>query len=120
MIVPDVNILVYAYNSSAPLHKRAVDWWKTQVNSGAQVGICWPVLQGFIRLLGSRRVVPNPYTSAELFSILDQWWSRPTVRLLGATESTYSTYRNLMEGYNLTGALHLSRLLKWNDAMSTP
>jgi predicted nucleic acid-binding protein len=28
VIVPDINLLVYAYNADAPDHERARTWWE--------------------------------------------------------------------------------------------
>ena len=111
MIVPDVNILVYAYNGSAPFHRKALDWWEATVNKGTPIGVCWPVFQGFVRLLGGRRVVVDPYSAEELFAIAEQWWIRPTVRLLAPTEATYAHFRSLMESYDLTGNMATDALI---------
>jgi uncharacterized protein len=111
LIFVDVNILVYAYNKSAPHHQQAAVWWEAQVNSAAPVGICWPVFQGFMRLLGGRHIVAEPYSAKELFKIAEDWWARPSVRLLGATSQTYARYRSLMENYALSGAMSTDALI---------
>ncbi|MEW6277103.1 MAG: hypothetical protein AB1758_00670 [Candidatus Eremiobacterota bacterium] len=41
MILPDANLLIYAFNASAPLHRKAARWWEAQVNNGLPVGVCW-------------------------------------------------------------------------------
>ena len=33
MIIPDINLLVYAYNADSPEHTRAKEWWEEAVNS---------------------------------------------------------------------------------------
>ncbi len=111
MILPDVNVLIYAYNASAPLHREAVKWWEGHVNDGSSIGVCWPVFQGFVRLLGGRHVVAEPYSAQELFGIADEWWARPSVRLLSATEHTYSYFRRLMETYDLSGSMATDALI---------
>ena len=55
--MPDVNLLIYAYNTSAPQHQQASDWWEQQVTCGQQVAIAWPVIQGFIRLMSGRSLL---------------------------------------------------------------
>ena len=39
MIVPDVDLLVYAYNTGAPRHADARHWWEGLVNGVEIVGI---------------------------------------------------------------------------------
>ena len=29
MIVPHINLLLYAYDSASPFHSKATDWWQT-------------------------------------------------------------------------------------------
>ena len=106
-----MNVLIYAYNASAPLHRAAAQWWEEQVNGGSSVGVCWPVFQGFIRLLGERHVVEQPYSSEELFAIADEWWARPSIRLLSATDHTYRHFRRLMEAHGLSGSMATDALI---------
>ncbi len=103
MIIPDANVLIYAFNASAPLHKKAAAWWEDQVNASRPIGICWPVFQAFLRLLTSRTIVEKPYTASQLFKIAEEWWERPTVRLLSPSSATYRLFRELMENHSLSG-----------------
>ncbi len=38
MILPDINLLVYAYNRGAPHHVRARKWWEVLLNGSEPVG----------------------------------------------------------------------------------
>lgn len=111
MILPDVNLLVYAFNRSAPDHARAARWWENVVNSGTVTGICWPVFLGFIRLLTGRHVVTSPYPAAELFAIVDQWWARPNVRFLTPTPVTYRIFKELMVTHSLSSSASTDALI---------
>ena len=60
MIIPDTNLLVYAYNSETPQHSDARRWWE-DINDGTEiVGLPWVVTIGFIRLMTDPRVVSSP------------------------------------------------------------
>ena len=111
MILPDVNLLVYAYNASAPQHEKAANWWKELVRSGQPVGISWPVLQGFIRVLSGRHVVAVPYTCAEVFGVCEQWWEQANVGLLAPSRETYLIFRALVEKYDLAGGATTDALI---------
>ena len=64
MIVPDVDLLVYAYNPGAPRHADARRWWEGLVNGVEGVGIPWAGSTGFIRLSTSPRVLAAPWSPA--------------------------------------------------------
>ena len=51
MIVPDINLLVYAYNDGSTHHVAARRWWESLVNGTERVGVPWIVLTGFVRLM---------------------------------------------------------------------
>ena len=57
MILPDVNLLVYAYNADAPLHGKARAWWERILNAPQPVAIPWVVSHGFVRLITHPRVM---------------------------------------------------------------
>ena len=60
MIIPDVNLLVYAYNRADPQHEAARQWWETTLNETDPVGLPWLVSSGFIRLMTHPRVADSP------------------------------------------------------------
>ena len=43
MIVPDINLLVYAYNADAPRHQEAKEWVEATLNGPEAVGLPWAV-----------------------------------------------------------------------------
>ena len=80
MIVPDVNLLVYAYKESAPEHERARRWWESLVNGGEEVGIPWAVAIGFVRIMANPRVVENPVPPSQTIYTVGEWFSYSHVR----------------------------------------
>jgi toxin-antitoxin system PIN domain toxin len=77
MIVPDINLLVYAYNSDAPLHRRARAWWEDALSSTQSVGLPWAVCLGFVRLMTSRVVLLEPMSAAEALENVRSWLETP-------------------------------------------
>jgi len=53
MTDPDLNLLIYAVNSSARHHAASREWWEDILNAGEPVGLPWLVLLGFLRLTTS-------------------------------------------------------------------
>jgi len=61
MLIPDVNILVYAYARSSPRHKPAREWWETTLQQPRPVGLPWPTIVGFIRVMTQRGNLFRPH-----------------------------------------------------------
>lgn len=114
MLIPDVNLLVYAYNSSSPDHRAARAWWETALSGKGTVGVPWVVLLGFQRLMTSRRIMDDPMTTGEAISHVRSWLEQPQVQVihpgprhLDLLESLADTARVSSE---LTTDLHLAAL----------
>ena len=60
MIVPDINLLVFAYNEAAPRHAAARVWWEGLMTGRERVGMPWAVVMGFVRLLTHPAVLEEP------------------------------------------------------------
>ncbi|MCE2405872.1 MAG: VapC toxin family PIN domain ribonuclease, partial [Dehalococcoidia bacterium] len=79
MIVPDVNLLVYAHNDGGPYHVAARRWWEGLVNGGERVGVPWVVSAGFVRLMTHPRVLVHPATPSEAVDYVAEWFRFPHV-----------------------------------------
>lgn len=82
MILPDVNLLVYAYNADAPLHAKARAWWEAILNEVQPVAIPWVVSCGFIRLMTHPRVLPRPLAPGKSIAHVRSWLERPFVQIV--------------------------------------
>lgn len=74
MIVPDLNLLVYAYNDAAPHHRAARRWWEYLINGAERVGVPWVVATGFIRLMTHPRALTSPIAPADAVGHLGDWF----------------------------------------------
>ena len=79
MIVPDVNLLVYAYDSKAPHHPRARAWWEGLLGRREPVGIPWVVSVGFLRIMTSRSVMTEPMPPSLALTHVRSWLALPSV-----------------------------------------
>ena len=82
MILPDVNLLIYAYNSDAPHHALAKGWWEDLMNSDEPVGLPWVTTLGFIRLMTHRAVLMTPLAPDRAISYVRSWHMRPNVSVV--------------------------------------
>ena len=80
MIVPDVNVLLYAHLAAFPEHAKARRWWETVLNGDEEVGLGVPAIFGFVRVATSGRVFERPLGVDNALAHVDEWLSRPHVR----------------------------------------
>jgi uncharacterized protein len=75
VILLDANILVYAANHSAPEHDAARSWLDARLSGTTRVGLPWPSLLAFVRLVSNPAVLRNPVTPADAWHQVNQWLS---------------------------------------------
>ncbi len=63
MIVPDVNVLVYAFHADSPHHADYADWLNRTVADEA-IGLSDVVLSGFVRIVTHPRIYERPAPAA--------------------------------------------------------
>jgi len=82
MIIPDVNLLIYAHNDGAPQHARAREWWEGLLNGRMPVGLPWITLAGFIRLMTHPRILATPQDLPSALGQVRAWLAQPPVRIV--------------------------------------
>ncbi len=82
MIVPDVNLLVYAYNEDAPRHAAARSWWERVLSGDELVGLPWAVLHGYIRLMTHARILAEPLSAEEAVADVESWLAQSVSTIL--------------------------------------
>lgn len=114
MILPDINLLLYACNSDAREHPAARRWWESLLNGRQAVGLSWAVVLGFIRLSTQPRLMVRPYSVAEACATVRSWLARPAVLFLSPgprhAEILFSWLEALGTAGNLTTDAHLAAL----------
>lgn len=86
MILVDANLLVYAHVRTFPQHPRARDWLDSQLSRGAPVGLPWPSLLGFLRIVTNPRVFQQPEPMSEAWRQVGAWLGADAAWIPQATE----------------------------------
>jgi toxin-antitoxin system PIN domain toxin len=86
VIIPDINLLLYAVITGFADHVRARSWWEAALSGTEPIGLASPVLFGFLRISTSGRVVQDPLSIDESLGYLREWLARPVVSMLPTTE----------------------------------
>ena len=73
MILVDANVLVYAANHAAPEHEEARMWLDARLMGTARVGLPWPSLLAFVRLVSNPLVVRHPVSVDTAWRQVSDW-----------------------------------------------
>jgi len=105
MVVPDVNLLVYAYNSSSEHHLEARRWFEHLLNSGIPVGIPMVSALGFIRIMTDLRIMTRPMNPLKAVENVQSWLDVPGVRLLNPGSRHLGILKDLISPLGAAGRL---------------
>ena len=95
MILPDVNVLVYAFRREAVDHERYASWLSAAL-AGSEVALVESVLLGTIRIVTSPRIVSDPAPTPLALRFVDALRTAPRARQLAPTEATWECLRTIV------------------------
>ncbi len=105
MIVPYINLLLYAEIDAFPQHAKARKWYEDVMNGSRQIGLAPVCIFGFIRLATNRRVLIDPLSVDDAIGRVERWLERPLATLLVPgtrhLETSFRLLRSLGAGGNL-------------------
>ena len=114
MILVDVNLLLYAYNPSFPLHAEARDWWERTLSQPGPVRLAWVTILAFLRITTNPRSFESPLSVEEATACVSEWLSRPMVDILEPGERHWGILSELLQTTKSRGAsvmdVHLAAL----------
>jgi toxin-antitoxin system PIN domain toxin len=120
MIVPDVNLLVYAHNRAAAGHEQARMWWKDLIDREHPVGLPWAVMLGFVRLTTNPSVLAAPLAALDSLALVREWLDQPSVRVVEPgprhLDLLAGLFRSTGVAGNLTTDTHLAALAMEHQA----
>lgn len=120
MMVPDINLLLYAEIAAFPEHVASRGWWEATLNGTEEVGLPPPTVFGFIRISTNPRIFSPPLAVTAAIERVEAWLSRPNVRALVPgpqhLEIAFRLLRTLGSAGNLTTDVQLAAFAIENTA----
>ena len=114
MILVDANLLVYASVAQFEQHDAARSWLDDRLNGVPGVGLPWPSLLAFVRLVTNGRIVQRPVSTNDAWMQVEAWLDGPTVWIPQPTDRHRAVLGNLLRGHSLRANLvpdaHLAAL----------
>lgn len=121
MIVPDVNLLLYAYDTDSPFHTKAAVWWTDCLSGTEPVGLPHVVLFGFLRVGTSPRAFRHPMTAPEAAGHIRTWLTQPVVEILDTDARHIETVLDLLlrmgTAGNLVGDVQIAAVAAEHNAV---
>jgi len=87
MLMPDVNVLVYAHRQDEVWHEPYRDWLKLVVDGSEPFALSVLVAVGFLRIVTNARIYQDPTPQPVALAVVEQLAAHPRCRLAtpGAT-----------------------------------
>ena len=81
MLMPDVNVLVYAHRQDEAWHERYADWLSRTVDGPEPFALSVLVAVGFLRVVTSPRIYADPTPLPVALASIEQLADHPRCRL---------------------------------------
>lgn len=113
MILVDANLLVAAH-MKGPRHEAARDWLDDSLWGTAKVGLPWPSLLAFLRLVTNPRIFARPERIEGAWAVVDGWLTCEAAWIPAPTERHAAVFSELLRqtgaGGNHVPDAHLAAL----------
>lgn len=114
MILIDANLLIYAHVNNFSQHPAAREWLDGRLSGTASVGLPWPSLLAFIRLVTNPRIFEHPEAVDKAWQQVEEWLDCSPVWIPQPTERHREALKTLLFDQGLRANLipdaHLAAL----------
>jgi toxin-antitoxin system PIN domain toxin len=112
----DVNILLYASDTSSPHFERARSFIESCMVQDEVFTLGWSTVMGYLRIATHPAVFDRPLSPDEAMANIEMMLNLPQVRLLSEEEGFWNVYRTTTAAVptrgNLVPDAHLAALLR--------
>lgn len=106
MLLPDVNVLIYAHFEYLVEEHAEYARWLTRLATGSEpFALSVLVLSGFVRIATNSRIFDPPATLETAFAFVSSLVQRPTARVVGPGPSHLSIFERLCREASASGKL---------------
>ncbi len=105
MLMPDVNVLVYAHREDEERHQPYAKWLKDLVDGPEPFSLSVLVAVGFVRIVTNRRIYENPTPLPIALAAVEQLASHPRCRLAAPAAAHLTEVVKLCRAASTAGKL---------------
>ncbi len=115
MILPDVNVLIYAFRADSRDHPRYKAWLEEVINGPSAYGMATQVLASVVRICSHPRIFAQPSDLEEILEYCRALLSPPNVRVIVPGDRHWQLFSELCVAAKATGNLAQDA---WNAALA--
>jgi toxin-antitoxin system PIN domain toxin len=124
VILPDVNVLVYAFRADAIQHATSRAWLDAVIAGDASFAVSKLTLGALVRITTNRRSFPEVSTLQDAFGFCDDLLKQPHCRLVEPGEHHWDIFNRLCVatdtvGPRTTDAWYAALAIEWGCEMVT-
>ena len=118
MILPDANVLIYAFRTDVPQHARCRSWLNSVVASDARFGVSLLALGAVVRVTTNPRSYKMPSTLDEAFGFCEDLLGQPHCQIVEPGERHWAIFKGLCietdtHGPRVTDAWFAALAIEW-------
>jgi len=110
----DANLLIYAVDEESRLHRPAKSWLEDTLSGPVRVGLPWPSLLAFLRIVSHPRAVRTPLLPQTAWGLVADWLACESAFIPNPTPRHAQILEHLITAHDLRGNLipdaHLAAL----------
>jgi len=119
MILPDVNVLIYAFRPDLPQHAVCRAWLTELVLDDARFGLSPAVLSAVVRITTNPRVFAMPSSLDDAFGFCGDLLGQPHCETVEPGERHWDIFRRLCidtdtRGARVSDAWHAALAIEWD------
>jgi uncharacterized protein len=105
LILPDVNVLIYALRSDSEDHQQYKEWLESVVNGPAAYGIAPQVLASVVRITTHPRIYRRPSSRTDVFDFCRLLLEQPNATVTAPGARHWSIFEDLCAKAKASGNL---------------
>ena len=118
MILPDVNVLIYAFRKEVPQHAICRAWLNAVVLGEERFGISPLALGALVRVTTNRRAYAEPSSFDDAFGFCQDILDQPHCQIVEPRERHWSIFKRLCietdtRGPTVTDAWYAALAIEW-------
>jgi uncharacterized protein len=118
MILPDVNVLIYAFRTDVPQHPVCKAWLDNVVRGDERFGLSPLALAALARVTTNRRVYVNPSSFDDVFGFCEDLLGQPHCQIVEPGERHWTIFKRLCvetdtRGPRVTDAWYAALAIEW-------
>jgi len=105
MLLPDVNVLIYAHRAESPEHDRYAAWLRSLAQGHEPFAMSGLVLSGVLRVVTHPKIFRTPTPLETAIAFVDAIQRRPNCLMLAPGPRHWSIFASLCRDAQATGKL---------------